>query len=279
MPGALQGGAEMRDEKKVNVNYASVEELTRIPGVGPVLAGRLVAARPFDGAEDLRRVRGIGEASLQRIRPLLAFNEQQRAPSGDASEVVEGADKAEPAPEEPSAGGRTGIGRSETPEPKSMPPRPSGERWVTRGQAWWGIVTASVISILLSVAVTLSIMLAINGTLDVQRHQAVQGLQADISRLEGDLVDVDSQLTGLSNRMQALEGLSGRVTTLEGEMGSMRSQVQDAITQVGEMQSRVGELSKSVDDLGRRTDRVDQFLEGLRNLINGLDAGNGSSGG
>lgn len=264
----------MNDEKKINVNHASVEELMHVPGVGPVLAGRLVATRPFEGPEDLRRVSGIGGASLQRIRPLLAFN--QREPKMSAGGPAEAESPAEePSVSEPT----TAAARSEPAAGKPTRVRVSDEKWVTRGQAWWGITIASVISILLSVAVTLSIMVAVNGTLDVQRHQAVQGLQANVSSLESGLQDVDSQLTGLSNRMQALEGLSGRVTTIEGEVGSMQPQVQDALAQVGDMRSSVERLSTALDDLGRRSDRVDTFLEGLRNLINGLDAGNGASGG
>lgn len=57
----------------VNINTASAAELELLPGVGPALAGRIVAHREANGAfksvDDLILVRGIGEKSLERIRP------------------------------------------------------------------------------------------------------------------------------------------------------------------------------------------------------------------
>ena len=32
-----------------------------IPGIGPVMAARIIAARPFRSADDLKKVSGIGE--------------------------------------------------------------------------------------------------------------------------------------------------------------------------------------------------------------------------
>ncbi len=59
----------------VNVNTAAADELERLPGVGPVLARRIVqdrAARgPFRRVEDLERVRGIGPGLVRRLRPLV----------------------------------------------------------------------------------------------------------------------------------------------------------------------------------------------------------------
>lgn len=60
----------------LDLNRAGPEELTRLPGIGPVLAGRIVEVRrasgPFASVEDLRRIRGIGRVTLERLRPLLA---------------------------------------------------------------------------------------------------------------------------------------------------------------------------------------------------------------
>lgn len=56
----------------VDLNRASLDDLTRLPGVGPVLAARIVEARDSSGRfasiDDLRRVRGVGPAKLDRLR-------------------------------------------------------------------------------------------------------------------------------------------------------------------------------------------------------------------
>ena len=41
-----------------------------IPGIGPVVAQRIIEARPFKSADDLQRVKGIGAGKrYEKIRP------------------------------------------------------------------------------------------------------------------------------------------------------------------------------------------------------------------
>jgi competence ComEA-like helix-hairpin-helix protein len=56
----------------VDVNTASEAELQQLPGIGPVLAKRIVdtrAAAKFEKVDDLRRVPGIGAKTLEKLRP------------------------------------------------------------------------------------------------------------------------------------------------------------------------------------------------------------------
>nr|WP_277621330.1 ComEA family DNA-binding protein [Thermus arciformis] len=53
----------------ISLNAATLEELEALPGVGPVLARRILEARPYRQVEDLLRVKGIGPATLERLRP------------------------------------------------------------------------------------------------------------------------------------------------------------------------------------------------------------------
>jgi DNA uptake protein ComE-like DNA-binding protein len=53
----------------LDLNRASATELAGLPGVGPALASRIAAARPFADVDDLRRVRGLRRTTLDRIRP------------------------------------------------------------------------------------------------------------------------------------------------------------------------------------------------------------------
>lgn len=59
----------------IDLNRASATELERLPGVGPVLAARIVAWRDsvgrFERVEQLESVRGIGPAMMSRLGPLV----------------------------------------------------------------------------------------------------------------------------------------------------------------------------------------------------------------
>ncbi|WP_169796429.1 ComEA family DNA-binding protein [Chondromyces crocatus] len=59
---------------RVVLNLASAEDLRRLPGIGPTKAAGILALRMklkrFRKIEDLRRVKGIGRRSLERLRPL-----------------------------------------------------------------------------------------------------------------------------------------------------------------------------------------------------------------
>lgn len=54
---------------RINLNYATERELQRLRGIGPVLAHRIVEGRPYTRVEDLLRVPGITDSTLERLRP------------------------------------------------------------------------------------------------------------------------------------------------------------------------------------------------------------------
>lgn len=58
---------------RIDLNRASERELMALPGVGPVMARRIVEARPFHRAEDLLRVPGIGPVRWEALRELVTL--------------------------------------------------------------------------------------------------------------------------------------------------------------------------------------------------------------
>jgi len=76
VPGPVDASAESGgDEGVLSINQASSKDLESLPGVGPVLAERIVSFRDangwFESVEDLLEVPGIGEAKLEAIRDLV----------------------------------------------------------------------------------------------------------------------------------------------------------------------------------------------------------------
>jgi competence protein ComEA len=61
--------------KLVNLNTATANELATLPGVGPAVAARIIEYREKNGAfkkiEDLMNVRGIGEKTFLKLKPLV----------------------------------------------------------------------------------------------------------------------------------------------------------------------------------------------------------------
>lgn len=61
----------------IDINAASAVELADIPGIGPVLAERIIAYRAANGAfsrpEDLLAVKGIGDKVLARISVYITY--------------------------------------------------------------------------------------------------------------------------------------------------------------------------------------------------------------
>lgn len=53
----------------VSINHATTLELDHLPGIGPALAARIEAGRPYARVEDLIDVAGIGPATLEKLLP------------------------------------------------------------------------------------------------------------------------------------------------------------------------------------------------------------------
>ncbi|WP_424950844.1 ComEA family DNA-binding protein [Deinococcus sp.] len=58
---------------QLNLNTATEEQLESLPKVGPALAGRIIAGRPFRSLADLDAVKGIGESLMKTLSPLVTF--------------------------------------------------------------------------------------------------------------------------------------------------------------------------------------------------------------
>lgn len=56
---------------RININTASVDQLTTLPGIGPAKAAAIVEGRPYASVDDLDRVSGIGAKTIDQLRDLI----------------------------------------------------------------------------------------------------------------------------------------------------------------------------------------------------------------
>jgi competence protein ComEA len=72
LAGQSEEKASSTSELRVDINHADVKELSKLPGIGEQVAKRIVAYReengPFEKAEELMNVRGIGEKSFLKLQ-------------------------------------------------------------------------------------------------------------------------------------------------------------------------------------------------------------------
>ena len=82
-PRTARGDYEIEAEqlRMVNINTAGVDELDSLPGIGPVLAQRIVDWRtengPFTDAAQLLEVDGIGQTVLESIQDFIVTEDTQ----------------------------------------------------------------------------------------------------------------------------------------------------------------------------------------------------------
>jgi competence protein ComEA len=71
----------------INLNTATLDQLTTLPGIGPKTAERILEYRTKSGGfkkiEDLMNIKGIGEKSFLKIKPLVSVPPKPDKTSGD----------------------------------------------------------------------------------------------------------------------------------------------------------------------------------------------------
>ncbi len=347
----------METKTLINLNTASIDELTQIPGIGPALAERIVAARPFASFDDVRRVPGIGPSTLDKIAPYTTIGEvlfaetkatdveaippglgfvdmtpladvgEQRATEIPADliplpplpvvppwneEQVEALGGGEAAPgalpvsEENQAVVPPPLPETPPPLPETLPktvvtaqsPTPpasraqsrpeapqvappastaSSSKPVTRAQLAWVSFGVFAATLIITLALTMGILMGLNGGLSFASPDDVARISREVTALQSKVQTLEQSLTSVQTRLKNLETLSERIQALETAKGDLQREVDTLATQTKTLNTQVQDLEQATTALNTQmervqaqSERVQQVMDGLRNLLNNL---------
>jgi competence protein ComEA len=84
---SAQAPAPVAEKATINLNAATLDQLETLPGIGRKVAERILEYRTKSGGfkkiEELMNVKGIGEKSFLKIKPLISIPKPDKASGGD----------------------------------------------------------------------------------------------------------------------------------------------------------------------------------------------------
>lgn len=83
---SIQAQTQGAEKATLNLNAATLDQLATLPGIGPKVAERILEYRTKNGSfkkiEELMNVKGIGEKSFLKIKPLISVAKPDKASGG-----------------------------------------------------------------------------------------------------------------------------------------------------------------------------------------------------
>jgi len=276
------------DETKILhlLNNGSQDELIALPGIGPALANRLIAARPFNSLETAQDVNGISANLLKRIADVAL--EPEADPSGPASDKPGPELRAEdeaPAEfrltdikeriEEGGQGIKQGLsGLGEAVKKQGQAARQTVENLPHKFEeasqshgSLWTILISSAITALVTILLTLAVLGGINGSLKFATSTQIQTMQREASQLSAQTDTLQQDLDGLRGRVDIVEGLGDRTVALETAQQQLASDQETASQQVTALQTEIAALNEKVTLQEEQTQRFESFFKDLQTSL------------
>jgi chaperonin cofactor prefoldin len=249
----------------LNINTAERDQLTTLPGIGPALAERIIAGRPYTAPEDLKRVSGIGPASLEKFQGAIDVEDDLTPPVDPQIE----AHKAEPPPPAAVEGPPSPVPprspEPQEPQEQSTPGEPSQEngaapfdrkRYLTRSQTWWLVISSVLFSVILTTALFLGILVGVNGGLRYASQARTVTLEQQLQSSQQSIQELSDAQDDLGHRLETLESVSEQIQELESSLDDLQSDLQA--------------LSGQITTLQAESDTAQTFLKELRALLDAL---------
>jgi len=286
------------DETKILdlFNNGSQEELMTLPGIGPVLANRLIETRPFDSLETAQVVNGISadllkgiadadlEPEAETLEPAPSeqepeFQDDEEAPEESPTEdLEEQVDDAGQEIKQDLSGQEEGVKKEEqaTPQTEETLPR-QFEETPKSHVSLWTILISSAITAVVAILLTLAVLSGINGSLNFATSAQVQTMQREAGQLSTRIDTFQGDLDGLRERVDILEGLGDRTAALETAQEQLAADLETTRGQVTDLETEIAELNDKVTSQEEQTQRFTTFLTDLQTILNELFAPQGGN--
>jgi len=291
----------MGNPDRIDPNTAELEVLSRLPGIGPALAKRIQAGRPYPSLESLLKVNGITENKLESWKDLLRFespgspenqeeapelagieipaNEMPAGPFPEDFDEPDNEAETEQAPAEISSSPETHETEEKTAQKTEVEP-PSGQMApvfqaqppaFSRTQVLVWMVISTFFAALLAVITTLGIVALINqGNLRFAQPVEIREVNAGLDSLETGLGILGEDLDGLRTRVDNLDTVTGRVTTVEETVAEMQAEVASLEQTYETLSGDLDMLQAQTEGLAESTSLHEEFLISLRDLLTQL---------
>lgn len=227
----------MNSNQTLDPNLADRAALMTLPGVGEAVANRIIAGRPYAKVEDLLRVPGIGPRSLARFKEELVFKPDDQPPYGSDTGPLE-----EELSEGPERSAYVPVGDARQKEFITR------ERalWLVLG----GGIVSAVVAVVLSLAILAGIngTLSVERQASIRQLRVqAETMTTQLDAVSADLDSLRSRLQaveGLSGRMSLLED---QAQALRDEMDAASAELGKVETTVSSLSDQVGTIKESVD--------------------------------
>jgi prefoldin subunit 5 len=214
------------------------------------------------------------------------LNPTEAASSQTASEAIE---RAETHGEEAGQPGEPILPTSETPVQPDVEPHVDQAAPVLPGahesarvqlspqpvspRASWIIpaVVLSVVVLVLSTALSLSLLGIINGGLLYPTTAHYSQLNRQVEDLNTEITSMQQDVSALRTRLDGLEKLSGRVGAVETQAQAMQKELDSRSAVLDQMQTKVKDLDQQTQALQTASQKFQAFLDGLRSLLSTPD--------